>query len=96
MLIPKEKGCTYAWKESERGEEILRECRKVKQLGSDYCPHHSALINCKQQVDDAKMAKARAGKERKKAMREALKESPLAAYNSAYDQKRRVNYTEPK
>jgi len=58
--------------------------------GSVWCPKHAVYAAEMQSEMDRRMAKARAGKERKKAKTDALKESPLRGYNPKFDERKQA------
>ena len=69
-------------------------CGKVPAKGSVYCPKHVIYAAEMQSEVERRMEKARAGKERKKAQRDALKDSPLKAYNPNFDDKHWQAYSQ--
>lgn len=77
-------GCEY--------EKYGRYCGKLTDKSRKYCPKHTLIINEEENVQALKMEHARRGKERKKAMREALATSPLRGYNPSFDEKRKSGY----
>lgn len=64
------------------GQHIrVHRCAKIQAEDSTFCPHHALITASEDEEIGRRMEKARAGKERKAAMREYLKTSPLRAFN---------------
>lgn len=69
-------------------------CNRLVVEGSNlpFCPKHLVMSAGAEGDEQRKMEKLRAAKARKAALREALKTSPLRAYNPSFDERNRTGY----
>ena len=89
-------GCKFVRQVKRKGSKVEDEvdyCGKIKGEGDDtYCPHHRLLMNDFENERRERARKRQVAKDQKKLLADSLKDSPLKAYNPAFEEERRTGY----